>query len=122
MIDRNINQVTSNSTDEEQRLAVRDLMADTIDEYMGEGGEFRAYDLADRLQKTFFERGWWIKWGAQIAHILDRLDTKSNEVDVLERVIRTVHNGSYETSDWSEDPEAADAFARITSPKSSEAL
>jgi hypothetical protein len=68
-----MSQPASTTSPEEQRIAVRDLLADTIDTYMMQGGEYREYDLADRIQKTLHERGWWVVWGATVAHMADAL-------------------------------------------------
>ncbi len=48
----------------------RDRMADVIDEYMSEGGEFRSYDLADRLLRKLNGSGWWFVWGSDVERMI----------------------------------------------------
>ena len=62
---------------DEEMLAVardqgRDLMADSIDGYMSEGGEFRSYDLADRLTKKLNLAGWWFVHGGDVERMISQ--------------------------------------------------
>ena len=50
----------------------RDLMADAIDAYMAEGGEFRAYDLADRLTRKLNQGGWWFVHGGDVERMISQ--------------------------------------------------
>lgn len=83
----------------------RDLMADIIDAYMSEGGEFRSYDLADRIQRRLNGSGWWFVHGGDVermisqehpfnARMADQLNAACKVVD------RHTHGEAQYDPDW----------------------
>lgn len=65
----------------------RDLLADIIDAYMSEGGEFRAYDLVDRIHRRLNESAWWLVPAENLKGLISEVDALTTRLALAQAVV-----------------------------------